>query len=76
MRDVEIASDHVTLGQLLKLASLAGSGGEARLLIGEGDVRVNGEVELRRGRKLRAGDVVAVPGQEPVAVRAGGEASS
>jgi ribosome-associated protein len=49
-----------TLGQALKVASLVGSGGEAKVLIQAGEVFVNGEVETRRGRKLEAGDVVEV----------------
>lgn len=48
----------MTLGQSLKAADLVGSGGEAKLLIQEGVVLVNGEVETRRGRRLAAGDVV------------------
>jgi ribosome-associated protein len=50
----------VTLGQFLKVASLASSGGEAKALIGRGSVRVNGETERRRGRKLMPGDIVRV----------------
>jgi ribosome-associated protein len=49
-----------TLGQALKVASLVGSGGEAKVLIQAGEVFVNGEVETRRGRKLYEGDVVEV----------------
>ncbi len=50
----------VTLGQALKAANIVGSGGEAKVLIQTGEVLVNGEVETRRGRKLRQGDVVEV----------------
>ena len=49
-----------TLGQALKVASLVGSGGEAKVLIQAGEVLVNGEVETRRGRKLHEGDVVEI----------------
>jgi ribosome-associated protein len=49
-----------TLGQALKVASLVGSGGEAKVVIQTGEVLVNGEVETRRGRKLEEGDVVEV----------------
>jgi ribosome-associated protein len=66
----DLRGDHITLDALLKAAGLAGSGGEAKLLIQQGGVRVNGETDLRRGRKLRAGDEVAV-GERRVAVRAG-----
>jgi ribosome-associated protein len=48
----------MTLGQTLKAADLVGSGGEAKLLIQEGAVLVNGEAETRRGRRLQGGDVV------------------
>jgi ribosome-associated protein len=50
----------ITLGQALKSASIAGTGGESKVLIQTGEVRVNGEVETRRGRKLEKGDVVEV----------------
>jgi ribosome-associated protein len=48
----------ITLGQFLKVAALAASGGEAKAVIAQGWVRVNGEAETRRGRKLAPGDVV------------------
>ena len=47
-----------TLGQALKAANVVGSGGEAKVVIQAGEISVNGEVETRRGRRLRAGDVV------------------
>ena len=53
-------SPGITLGQALKASNLVGSGGEAKVLIQGGVVRVNGEVETRRGRKLEKGDVVEV----------------
>ena len=49
-----------TLGQALKAANLVGSGGQAKVLIQAGEITVNGEVETRRGRRLRTGDVVEV----------------
>jgi ribosome-associated protein len=58
----------MTLGQALKAADLAGSGGEAKVVIQGGEVRVNGEVETRRGRRLIEGDVVEV-GDERLEVR-------
>ncbi|HUR86782.1 MAG TPA: RNA-binding S4 domain-containing protein [Solirubrobacteraceae bacterium] len=57
-REIEIRGSMIRLGQLLKLAGLADTGGEARELILEGAVRVNGDVETRRGRQLHRGDVV------------------
>jgi ribosome-associated protein len=63
VREVSIRDDTIRLGQALKLAGLVGSGGEARVPIEQGRVRVNGEVETRRGRQLRRGDVVALGGE-------------
>ena len=56
-------SSGITLGQALKASNVVGSGGEAKVLIQGGVVRVNGEVETRRGRKLKEGDVVEVGGE-------------
>ena len=58
--EVPIRDDVIRLGQFLKLADLAEDGAQARDLIADGEVRVNGEVETRRGRQLVRGDVVAV----------------
>jgi ribosome-associated protein len=63
-RDVEIRGEMIRLGQLLKLAGLADSGGEARALVADGAVTVNGAVETRRGRQLHPGDVIAAGGDE------------
>jgi ribosome-associated protein len=62
-RDITIRGETIRLGQLLKLAGVADSGGEARELVQEGAVRVNGEVETRRGRQLRDGDVIEALGE-------------
>ena len=58
--EVEIRGDMIRLGQLLKLAAIADSGSEARALLLENAVTVNGEPETRRGRQLHRGDVVAI----------------
>ncbi len=63
--DVEVGERGIRLGQLLKLATLVETGGAARGLLESGEVRVNGEVETRRGRQLSVGDVVEC-GQERV----------
>ncbi len=63
MRDVAIDGDMIRLGQFLKLADLTDTGGEGKILISSGDVTVNGEVDVRRGRQLHPGDVVAVLGR-------------
>jgi ribosome-associated protein len=62
--EVPIRDETIRLGQLLKLAGIADSGADAKALLAEGAVTVNGEVETRRGRQVRAGDVVAAGGEE------------
>jgi ribosome-associated protein len=66
-REVAIREQTIRLGQLLKLAGLAASGGDARALVQDGRVLVNGEIDTRRGRQLRRGDLVTV-GDETVRV--------
>ena len=61
--DVPIRDESIRLGQFLKLANLVESGAEAKPVIADGLVRVNGEVETRRGRQLVVGDVVELAGQ-------------
>lgn len=58
METIQIETEYIKLDSLLKFASLVGSGGEAKQVIGEGLVRVNGEVCTMRGKKLRPGDTV------------------
>jgi ribosome-associated protein len=58
MEKVKINTEFIKLEQLMKLAGLVGSGSDAKMLIGEGTVRVNGTVELQRGKKIRPGDVI------------------
>lgn len=69
--NVAITDESIRLGQFLKLANLIDSGSEAKTVIASGLVRVNDEVETRRGRQLHDGDVVEVAGQ---AVRVNGGA--
>jgi ribosome-associated protein len=68
--ELPLRGDHITLDALLKATGLADSGGMAKTLITDGLVQVNGEVETRRGRKLRVGDAVAL-GDARVQVVAG-----
>lgn len=60
----EQETDYIQLDQFLKLMNVVSSGGEAKHLIKQGNVRVNGEAETRRGRKLRTGDSVEFAGQK------------
>ena len=57
MQEITIKDEYIKLGQALKLAGLVSSGVEAKMLIQDGLVKVNGEVDERRGRKLYSGDV-------------------
>ena len=63
-KSIKIRDEFIKLGQAMKLAGLVESGVEAKLIIEEGKVKVNGEVDLRRGRKLYNGDVFSFKGEE------------
>ncbi|ATX82281.1 ribosome-associated protein [Mariprofundus ferrinatatus] len=58
MREVTISSEPIELNKLLKYESMVASGGEANQVITEGQVRVNGQVETRRRKKIVAGDII------------------
>ena len=64
MTDITITTEFIKLQDLLKLAYLVGTGGEAKIVIQNGDVSVNGEVCTMRGKKIRPGDMVAFDGKE------------
>lgn len=64
MTDITITTEFIKLQDLLKLANLVGTGGEAKIVIQNGDVLVNGEVCTMRGKKIRPGDMVAFDGKE------------
>ena len=59
MREVEISEEPIELHKLLKFDNLVASGGEAKFVIAEGHVRVNGEVETRKRKKIFSGDVIS-----------------
>ncbi|GAA3700921.1 RNA-binding S4 domain-containing protein [Zhihengliuella alba] len=63
---ISLRDESIRLGQLLKLASLVEDGVEAKSVIEDGHVLVNGEVETRRGRQVRNGDTVEVAGERIV----------
>lgn len=62
LNEILIDTEFITLGQTLKITDAIQSGGMAKWFLEENNVYVNGEVEKRRGRKLRSGDVVNIPG--------------
>ncbi|WP_053361223.1 S4 domain-containing protein YaaA [Bacillus sp. FJAT-27251] len=61
-QEVNIDTEFITLGQFLKLADVIQSGGMAKWFLSEHEVFINGEQDQRRGRKLRSGDIIAIPG--------------
>ncbi len=64
MKTIQLREEYIKLGQALKAAGLVLSGTEAKEVIQEEQVRVNGEIDTRRGRKLYAGDLVEFQGEE------------
>lgn len=63
MTEIKIDTEFIKLDALLKFSNLASSGGEAKLRIAEGEVRVNDEICTQRGKKLRPGDTVTLDGE-------------
>jgi ribosome-associated protein len=73
VQEVAVRGESIRLGQFLKLADLVDTGADVKPLLADGDVRVNGEVETRRGRQLAHDDVVTVDAPAGVrTVRVGG----
>jgi ribosome-associated protein len=66
MREVEIHTEPVELFKILKFEGMVASGGEAKRVIDAGEVRVNGAVETRRRRQIRAGDTIEFAGEKLV----------
>ena len=64
MEQIQIRDEFIKLGQAMKLSGMVESGLDAKLFIQDGEVKVNGEVELRRGRKLYKGDQIEFDGEE------------
>ena len=64
MEIIKLKDDFIKLGQALKAAGLVENGAEAKDVIQEGLVKVNGEVDTRRGKKLHGGDLVTYNGEE------------
>lgn len=64
MQSVKITTEYIKLEQMMKLAGIAGSGSDAKMAIAAGALKVNGSVELQRGKKLRTGDKVEFEGKQ------------
>lgn len=69
MQEIKIETEFIKLDQLLKYVNISQSGGESKILIKNGEVKVNGEVTLERGKKIRSNDVVEVDGYESFIVK-------
>ncbi|MDP4091924.1 MAG: S4 domain-containing protein YaaA [Bacillota bacterium] len=63
MEKAKISTEYIKLDQFLKWMGICGSGSDAKIIIAEGNVQVNGEVELQRGKKLRKGDRIEAEGK-------------
>ena len=61
---IHIRDEFIKLGQAMKLADLVSDGVEAKYVISDGLVKVNGEVDTRRGRKIHVGDVISYEGKD------------
>ena len=64
MKEIKIKTEYITLGQFLKYVNAVDPGASAKMAILDGQVIVNDEVEIRRGKKLRNGDVVSFDGMK------------
>ena len=64
MYEIKLRAEYIKLGQALKAAGLVGSGVESKIMIQDGLVKVNGETEYQRGKKLYDGDIVFFNGEE------------
>ncbi len=70
MQTFTLSEEFITLGQLIKMLGLIATGGEIKFYLIEHGIRVNGELENRRGRKLYAKDVVEIEGETPIEITA------
>ncbi|RZL30612.1 MAG: RNA-binding S4 domain-containing protein [Rubrivivax sp.] len=74
MLELQLRGDYIELDKLLKATGLVESGGRARVLIAGGEVKVDGQVELRKTAKMRAGQVVDFAGQQVRVIQGPGSA--
>ena len=64
MKEVEVSQEPVELYKILKFEGMVPSGGEAKLVVGEGMVKVNGKVETRKRKKIMSGDTIEFAGEQ------------
>lgn len=60
MNEIEITTEYIKLDQFLKLAAVVQTGGQAKMMIADGMIKVNGEVSTQRGKKIRKNDIVEI----------------
>jgi ribosome-associated protein len=68
VREVKIDTEFIKLDQFLKFESIVGTGGEAKNIINDGMVKVNGNIEKARGKKLHKGDIVEALGETVIII--------
>lgn len=66
-----ISTEYITLGQLLKMAGVIGTGGQAKFYLEDTIIKINGAPEQRRGRKIYPGDKIVIPDHPPLCVVVG-----
>lgn len=69
VQEIKINTEFIKLDQLLKYASIAQTGGHAKILISEGQIKVNDEIVLQRGKKIKKGDRIEVIGEEKFIIK-------
>lgn len=68
MKKIKIKDEYITLGQFLKFAGIVSSGIEAKMIISDGQVVVNGDIETRRGKKLRQNDQIQFDNEKYIVI--------
>lgn len=64
LKEIKIEGEYIKLDQFLKLSDIAQTGGHAKIIIKNGEVKINGETNTQRGKKLRVGDIIEVEEEE------------
>ncbi len=64
MQEIKIETEFIKLDQLLKLVDVASTGGHAKYLIQEGYIKINGNIEYQRGKKIKSGDILEAEGKK------------
>lgn len=68
MKEIKVSTDTIKLDQLLKFAAIAQTGGQSKIMINEGIVKVNGEIVKERGKKIKKGDIIEIKDMDKLIV--------